>query len=772
MSYVGEARAQALAVQQINNDASLLPDYDIELIQAFDDCYFCNYHWEDAVRVAIDTVTTMRQEPSNNSSITIPIVLGPSTSSEVTATGHIFYANHIGTLSDSAASVALSDTYLYPYFYRVIPDDHWQCSAIIELCKHFGWDTIAVLYVDSAWSMYIANGILELSAKNNISAHSVSFSRSTASFQEKAAFIKSLNTYIIILIAYTTYPTIFKTLKEENLWGYPYYYIGMADWFNPDMFNYYGSNSSEELGGYIGVSSWRPHSLSDGDYEEIKLIHDNAVFYQDLLHDLWTQMYNDSLSAWALYGWDSMYTLAHALDRYDKLYSLDDIDEYTDVLARLDDIIKYHVQFVGATGNVSFDGHGNRESCIYNYANVLPNGTFRYFGYFYNNDIKINPQDIVWPSYFNDKGIIPRSRKVTTYELISIDPILFAVVCALVALSVVFVFVVIWAIIYFRKEPLLIAGSWRLNLFVCIGSLLCYAQIILQGIDEGHVHRGESVWIGLCNTRIWLLCIAFSVIFMPLFMKTYRLARIFSSMNVQTLQDYKLIIAVIVCVLIDVALLSVFTVMDPLDRKYKIGTTVTIDVLQDTQYEFGECTRHNETLLYFVMGLWKLLQLTFGVYVAVIVSRIGMKQLIKFDETGQQIFAITFTTFATAMIVTYAVASSNSDRVNEKYAIKSLGVWIICNVSLIVNTCSRLHATYRAKIKHDDSKLKQFEETFEATMLKMIEIQMENIQRRRRTLMGSINMAHQQNTKRTNNLELPTVTSPNVLLVPSDELSS
>eukprot|EP01083_Nonionella_stella_P106360 306801_1 len=73
----------------------------------------------------------------------------------------------------------------------------------------------------------------------------------------------------------------------------------------------YGSNSSEALGGYIG------HSLSYGDYEEIKLI-------QDLLHDLWTHMYNNSL-----YGWDSMYTL----DRYDKLYSLDDIDEYTDVLA-------------------------------------------------------------------------------------------------------------------------------------------------------------------------------------------------------------------------------------------------------------------------------------------------------------------------------------------------------------------------------------------------------------------------------------------------------
>eukprot|EP01083_Nonionella_stella_P195688 720646_1 len=134
-----------------------------------------------------------------------------------------------------------------------------------------------------------------------------------------------------------------------------------------------------------------------------------------------------------------MYTVAYALHQFDATHSIESIFngsmDAQQVLDALDQIIRNDIQFLGATGNVTFDEKGDRRNGLYGYGNILPNGTVHYFGYFDGNIFKINEGNIVWPSYFIDKGLIPRSSKLITRQILTIHPVLFIFISVLVALS-------------------------------------------------------------------------------------------------------------------------------------------------------------------------------------------------------------------------------------------------------------------------------------------------------------------------------------------------
>merc|ERR1712176_563605 len=159
------------------------------------------------------------------------------------------------------------------------------------------------------------------------------------------------------------------------------------------------------------------------------------------------------------------------------------------------------------------------------------------FGTFYidNNGVDhVNISDarnVFWPQEFYVHDVIPpRSQLIRTYKLIQINVILFYCICILIGISTVFVVICIVSTLAFRKRYVIKSVSWRLNIFVCIGCLFAYTGIILYEYD--------NTIFDYCNAEIWLLCIGFTLIFMPLFLKTFRLAKIFQSFEVKTITDY------------------------------------------------------------------------------------------------------------------------------------------------------------------------------------------------------------------------------------------
>ena len=168
--------------------------------------------------------------------------------------------------------------------------------------------------------------------------------------------------------------------------------------------------------------------------------------------------------------------------------------------------------------------------------------------------------------------------------------------------------------------------------------------MIIYGIDEHWVEAGP-VFTFSCNARLWLWIFSYTLLFMPLFVKTYRLSRIFSEILAKKhLTDTKLLYFIGICLLVDLLLLTIYTAIEPLQRLYISGSYEDIDELQQLHHIYGSCETTNNTqyIYYGLIALWKIIETLFGIYCALSVTRVGRKELTQFDETTQQLLAILF----------------------------------------------------------------------------------------------------------------------------------
>eukprot|EP01083_Nonionella_stella_P229338 811836_1 len=106
--------AQWLAMQEINNNANLLPNINLELV-----VYDSEATGSIALLKALHIIFTENERNHTH----FPIILGCPWSSLSTMVSPALGAFDMGQISSGATSISLSDTSQYPYFYRTIPSD-------------------------------------------------------------------------------------------------------------------------------------------------------------------------------------------------------------------------------------------------------------------------------------------------------------------------------------------------------------------------------------------------------------------------------------------------------------------------------------------------------------------------------------------------------------------------------------------------------------------------------------------------------------------------
>ena len=86
-----------------------------------------------------------------------------------------------------------------------------------------------------------------------------------------------------------------------------------------------------------------------------------------------------------------------------------------------------------------------------------------------------------------------------------------------------------WLIIiiyYIVDHRLVRLGSPYVNIVIVAGAVVFYVTVILFGVDENVA--SYSTVDGLCQARIWLVSIGFSLLYGTIFAKTWRVYYIFS----------------------------------------------------------------------------------------------------------------------------------------------------------------------------------------------------------------------------------------------------
>ena len=103
-----------LAIQEINNNSELLPNYRL-IYKSFD----TERRVQHTLRQALRIINIIEDETTEDN-LYCPIILGPPWSSLAVTSAPVLNTFYMGLISESASSITLSDHDEYPYFYRFV----------------------------------------------------------------------------------------------------------------------------------------------------------------------------------------------------------------------------------------------------------------------------------------------------------------------------------------------------------------------------------------------------------------------------------------------------------------------------------------------------------------------------------------------------------------------------------------------------------------------------------------------------------------------------
>ncbi|XP_017564499.1 extracellular calcium-sensing receptor-like [Pygocentrus nattereri] len=135
-------------IEEINRDPNLLPNITLGY-RIYDTCGLVAL----SMRTALSVVSQPLKRNSTGacSSPTVPLIIGDSGSTLSMAISRLLNLFSVPLVSYFASCACLSDKQKFPYFFRTIPSDAYQASALARLVKHFGWTWVGAIGGDDAY---------------------------------------------------------------------------------------------------------------------------------------------------------------------------------------------------------------------------------------------------------------------------------------------------------------------------------------------------------------------------------------------------------------------------------------------------------------------------------------------------------------------------------------------------------------------------------------------------------------------------------------------
>ncbi|KAJ7382200.1 hypothetical protein OS493_036532 [Desmophyllum pertusum] len=386
---LGLARVLAMifAVENINNDSKLLSNVTL----GYDIRDYCETI-PKATRITCDLFKDkcfMNITQSKKGRKSIMALMGPEESSTAVVIGGCLHMLDVLGMSTSATSPELSsDT--YSHMYRTVPSDTFRAKAIADIVEHFKWSYIAAVGQDDS---YGKNGLWSLVKEAATRNHSfcvamTEFIPHDSRFTSIRNIVTTLrrleNIRVVILWLFGSYPRhFFNEVNSQNLTG--------RVWILSDEFTSYSDSDYPALDGSIIV---QPRSFPDVGFQKaltIKAIHE---YFPEWWREITTLISNCSASmedtsnkgvcfqnfinrvqnSYASYIIDAVYSVAHALDILvqESSSNMTDNDHHRKLNMDINAMKRLlsKVNFVGLTGNISFNELGDRVSAFYDIVNL------------------------------------------------------------------------------------------------------------------------------------------------------------------------------------------------------------------------------------------------------------------------------------------------------------------------------------------------------------------------------------------------------------------
>lgn len=552
--------AAKLAVEHVNQDKSILPGYQVELINADGGCNILDRTFSSFFAYVLheqSAVAGIIGPGCSDSSLTV---------SSLSSRPEIALLNvHLGT------SPMLEDRNNYPYAYGIVGSSFVLVQTAAALMEHNNWGDVAVLYDSDSFihlNLQLRNMISLILGKNRITFFSMVYD----TFFPHDALMLNLAKVVV------TFTSLFRTLKllciaHERGMVFPYYQWVISNFKLHELagaarsctsFQYngklYNCTNKEILQGHL-LMNYRLNNVDSGE----RLV--SGYTYTDILHQYLEQVENhnrenNSLSIspniWATTLYDAVWALVLALNMSIVAFN-DSVNLNSLELGNRDfaDYMKHNldkINFTGVSGQINFDsttGFTHRTVDIFHINKTM---NVNLVGFFSQGKITI----------LTNNFFINTTRDATV-ETVQV-PVALLFLVPILGLFLATIFLHIISILK-RHHPSIKASSLVLNHFVFSGCYLWTAASIIYIIYLKTVSsENANNYANCCHAVwVWLIPVGWTLTFGTLIAKTWRIYRIFVHFrNPGQLITNRVLIAIVFIQLgIDAALGTVWSIVSP-----------------------------------------------------------------------------------------------------------------------------------------------------------------------------------------------------------------
>eukprot|EP00731_Ephydatia_muelleri_P012364 Em0006g1258a len=705
-----------LALDLINENSSLLPGYRLQYKLTDSQC-----NETTALTMLFGAYLSPR----------LPIVglVGSGCEAATVPTAQISQFYGLTQVSSDSSAPELEDRNAYKMYFQMLPNEALLPSVFKALFDKFGWKKLYTIAEDNALFTVVMDGTKKVLPPGITSTVFSAIASSPNSLDNLILQGMLFNTDSRIIELAVYQPDALKAVCEayHKKKYAPQYVLILRDWYGPqwwDPANAKGYNLSctkEQM--EMALNGAFAVALNAHNYDS------NEITVSGLSLN---QYYEEYTKRAAILGldpnrddpsyFDSFWAFALAINktlqdlRSSQFFSNGTSNSFRNVAPPLfstanntasNDVIMEQLfqqmsntSFTGITGDVSFNQHGIRRSYVidieqYRFDTENNELDIESIGYVLPNGTLILNDGENTSTIFPD-GIPSDGSALNVTHSIEIG--LTSVMYILAPIGIAGAIICFAFIVIFRHKRIVQLSSPVLCSIVCMGCMMLYISVFFLAIQSKETSSATVI----CNLRVWLWGIGYSLAFGPILGKIFRIYFIFNYRHANNLniKDWMIVMAVGILVGIDITLLIIASVVPQLRIYAEVQTGFEYPSIDSGFYHIPISNNILDCQSVPDQGyrIWQIILLSYKGFVQVLSIPLAFgarKVPIKGLNDSVYIISIVYiTSVSLAVIIACFATLNNQGRVNTLAAVYSIGFWISATIILLLVFVPKMYYLY------------------------------------------------------------------------------
>ncbi|CAD1475175.1 unnamed protein product [Heterotrigona itama] len=604
-----------------------------------------------------------------------------------------------------ASSPALSDRNRFPTLFRTHPSATVHNPTRIKLLQKFGWSRVAIL--QQAEEVFIST-VEDLEARCKEAGIEIVTRQSFLSEPTDAVRnLRRQDARIIVGLFYVVAARrVLCELYHQKLYGksYVWFFIGWYEdnWFEVNLDKEGITCTKEQMRlaaeGHLTTEAlmWNQNNdttisgMTSEDFRQRlnKMLKEDGY---DIDNNRYPEGYQEAPLAY-----DAVWSVALAFNKTMEKLSKQgkSLKNFTYTDKEIADEIYSAInstQFLGVSGFVAFSSQGDRIALTQ--IEQVIDGKYVKLGYY-----DTQSDNLTWRNMERwIGGKVPQDRTIIRTVLRTVSLPLFICMGTISSVGIIIALGLIIFNIWNRHRRVIMSSHPVCNTIMLVGVIACFVSVFLFGIDGRFIAPWQ--YPAICQARAWMLSTGFTLAFGAMFSKVWRVHRLTTKTKAdqaklfmakqkvssiqKKIQPWKLYTMVSGLLAMDILILVLWQVLDPLERKIETFPLESPPFGDDDariRPELEHCesihTIRNNIWLGFICS-WKGLILVFGLFWAYETRSIKVKQINDSRYVGMAIYNVVVLCLITAP-VTMVIASQQ----DASFAFVALAIIFCCFLSM------------------------------------------------------------------------------------------